>query len=805
MHALEQDVRFALRVLKKNPGFAAVTVGLLALGIGANTAIFSVVHAVLLKPLPFPQPDRIVAIPHTPPQDIFPGRRTFSVSPANYYDWKAQSDVFAAMSIYAGGTMTVTGLGQPESMSTAFVSSEFFDVLGARPLAGRLLAKGDDDENRPVAVLSERLWKTRFGGDPRVIGSTITLNSKPFVVAGVLSSALTFPEDTRLWVPLTLTPEMRALRGIHDFLVLARLKPGVRVEAAQAQMNAISARLAAQYPEDDKGWGALVLPLHEDLVGDVRPALLVLLGAVGLVLLIACANVANLVLARTLGRRKEIAVRVALGAGRGRIVRQIFVETILLALAGGALGLLGARFGVRLIADAVADQMPRASEIRLDGAVLAFTVVVSLLTGALAALVPAWRLTRSDPNDALKQGARSEADAGSPAVRTALVVVEVALALVLMVGAGLLVRSLGRLRSVDPGFDPRNVVTALVSIPDEKYATPDSRRQFFERVLERVRAIPGVEAAGAISTLPLTDGGSTQPVAIAGRPAAKLSEQPEVAVRIVTPETWKALRVRIVAGRDLGPGDTERAAPAVLVSESMAKKFWPGESAVGKRLTMTFVPGIEREVVGVVADVKLRGLAHREPVAALYVPFSQMPTPWTYLLVRTRQNPISVIRSVEAAVHALDPDQPVVEAQTLEQHLGASLAHARFNMRLLSVFAALALVLSAAGIYGVLSYGVRRRTREIGIRLALGATSPDVVRLIVIQGMRPALLGLGLGLLGSLALGKALSSLVFEIRASDPATLAAVSGILGIVALAACALPAYRATRVDPTAALAEG
>ncbi len=805
METLGQDIRYALRMLRKTPGFAAVTVGVLALGIGANTAIFSVVHSVLLKPLPFPDAERIMVVPHVPPQDIFPGMKTFSVSPANYFDWKAQNDVFAKMTILTGGNLTLTGSGQPESVSTAFVSADFFGVLGVRPLAGRLFAPGDDEPGHRVAVVSEELWKTRFGSNPAAVGSTFVANSQTYTIVGVLPAGLGFPEETRIWAPLSFTAEEKAIRGIHDFLVLARLKPGATVAGARAQMDAISARLAVQYPEDDKGWGATVIPLHEDLVGDVRPALLVLLGAVGFVLLIACANVANLVLAKTLGRRKEIAVRAALGASRGRIVRQLFAETTLLALLGGGLGLAMASFGVKLIVAFLGGEMPRAGEIQVGGVVLAFTFGISLVTGALAGIIPAWRLTRANPNEALKQGGRADADAGSPALRNSLVVAEVALALVLMFGAGLLVRSLGRLRNVDPGFNPRNVLQARVSIPDEKYATPEALRSFYDRVLERVRALPGVTAAAAMNTLPLSGGGSTQPVAVEGRAAASLSEQPEVAVRIFTPGTLRTLGIALRSGRDFTEADTDKAPAAVLVSETMAKQFWPGEEAVGKRLTMTFYPGVVREVVGVVGDVKLRGLEKTSPIAALYVPYAQMPRSWMSLVVRTAQSPGSVGSAVEAAVHAVDPDQPVVDMKTMEEHLGASLAHARFSMLLLAVFAALALLLSSIGIYSVLAYAVKRRTREIGIRMALGADGGDLVRMVVFQGMRPALIGLAIGVAASLVLGRLLAGLVFGIAPTDPLTFAAASALLSGVALAACAVPAWRATRVEPTQALQEG
>jgi putative ABC transport system permease protein len=804
MGTFAQDIRHGLRRIWKNPGFAAVTIGVLAVGIGANTAIFSVVNAVLVKPLPFPDAGRIVSVPHVPPPEIFPGHKTFSVSPANYFDWKAQNDVFESMAIYTAGNVTLTGSGAPEPRRTGFVSADFFHVLGVRPLAGRLFAPGDDEPGRFVAVLSEEFWKSRFGGDPAAVGRTFIADGQAHTIVGILPAGLAYPAEAVLWLPLPFTSSERAIRGMHDFQVLARLKRGVGVEAARAQMNAISARLAAQYPEDNKGWGATVIPLHEDLVGDVRTALIVLLGAVAFVLLIACANVANLVLAKTLGRRKEIAVRTALGASRGRIVRKLFAETILLALCGGALGLAIAGLGARLITTFLGGRLPHITEIQVDATVLLFTLGVSLLTGALAGAIPAWRLTRANPGDALKQGGRADSDAGNPVLRNALVTVEVALALMLMFGAGLLVRSLGRLRGVDPGFEPRNVLRAQLSIPDRKYASDAERRGFYEQVLERVRALPGVRSAGAINTLPLSPGGSTQPIAIEGAPAASLSEQPEVAVRILSPGTLEALGIPLRRGRDVTDGDRDGAPAVILVSETMAKKFWPGEDAVGKRLTLTFYPGIVREVVGVVGDVKLLGLAHAEPIAALYVPHGQLPLSWMSLVVRTAQDPRLLGPAVDAVVHRMDPDLAVVNVGTMEEYLSTSLSEARFNMLLLAVFAALALVLSAVGIYSVLAYAVRSRTREIGIRMALGAEGSRLVRMVVFEGMRPALIGLAIGIAGSLALGRLVATLLFGVASTDLATFAAASALLAVVALAACAVPAWRATRVQPTTALQE-
>ncbi len=807
MRPLIQDIRYGFRVLRKSPGFSAAAILVLALGIGANTAIFSVVNAVLLEPLPFPEAARIVAVAHTPPPEQFPGMKTFSVSPANYLDWRSQADVFEAMAAHAGGYVNLTGGGRPEALLAAFVTSDFFPVLRATPLLGRAFAAGEDEPGRNrVVVLSEELWKTRFGGRADAVGQAIDLNGQKYTVVGVLPARSAYPEWAKLWTPLAWTPEERAIRGIHDFAVLARLKAGVPVEQAQAAMDALSVRLAQQYPEDNKGWGAVVVPLREDLVGDVRGALLVLLGAVAFVLLIACANVANLVLARTLARRKEIAVRTALGASRRRVLQQMFAETLLLAVAGGALGLFLAGFGVKLIIAFLGDQLPRVNEVGVDLRVLAFTLGLSVVTGVLAGLVPAWRLTSANLNDALKQGlGRADADAGGGGTRNALVAVEVALALVLMVGAGLMVRSLWRLQAVDPGFETRNILTMTLAIPQEKYDTPEKQSAFYDQVLQKVRVIPGVTAAGVMSTLPLSPGGSTQPVAIEGLPAAALSEQPEVAVRLITPGLVKTLGLRLTRGRDLTDSDSATGPAVVLISEAMAKRFWPGENAVGKRFTLSFIPGVSREVVGVVADAKLKGLRVDEPVAATYVPLAQVPRPWMSLAVRTSAKPGSVSAAVGRAVHAVDPEQPLVDVSTMEERLGESLSHQRFTMLLLASFAGLALVLAGVGIYSVLSYSVRRRNREIGIRMALGAQGADVIRMVVAQGMRPALAGLAIGIAGSLALGRALASLVFGVRSTDPATFAAVSVLLALVAAAACAVPAYRATRVEPTQALHEG
>jgi predicted permease len=557
------------------------------------------------------------------------------------------------------------------------------------------------------------------------------------------------------------------------------------------------------------------VPLHEQLVGDVRPALLVLLGAVGFVLLIACANVANLVLAKTVSRRKELAIRAALGASRARILSQVLAETVLLALAGGVLGLLLAHFGVRLIVDFLSAQLPRAAEITLDGWVLAFTLALSVLAGVVAGLAPAWRFTKNDfdVHEALKQASsRTETESGGAGTRSALVVSEVALSLVLLVGAGLMIRSLWDLRSTDPGFDPRHVLTMILPTSAVRYPTLEKMIPYYEQVLRRVRTLPGVVHAGATDTLPLSGDGSTQPVTVEGRPVLPMSEQPEVAVRMFTPGYLEAMRVPLLRGRMLNDGDVAGRQPVVVISQAMVKQFWPHEDPIGKRVSLTFFPGIVREVVGVVGDVKLDGLDMSQPRSTVYTPLAQMTLPpgevWhgfaMSLVVRTANAPSSAVAAIKDAVHQVDSAQPVMQVETMEDMVADSISQQRFTMLLLAAFAGLALLLAAVGIYSVLSYSVRRRVREIGIRMALGAQIGDVLRLVVLEGMKPALLGLAIGVAGALALGRVVSKLIYGVSAADPATFAAVSALLAAVALAASVIPAYRATRVEPVKTLRE-
>ena len=812
MDTLVQDIRYALRMICKSPGFAAVAVLTLTLGIGANTAIFSVVNAALLRPLPFKDPKQLVQIWHVPPAKSFPGMTMFSVSAANYVDWHNQNRTFEKMAIYAYSGLNLTGKGQAEALTAAAVSQDFFSVLGSEPMLGRTFSPDEDEPGHGnVAILGYGLWQTHFGSDRGVIGQQISLNGQSYTVIGVMPRRMRLPSWAQLWTPMAWTAKQAAVRGEHHYMVIARLKPQVDTKQAQVEMTTISRRLEQQYPEDDKGWGAIVVPLRDQMVGDVRPALLVLLGAVAFVLLIACANVANLFVAKALARRKEIAIRTALGASRSRVVQQILTETTLLSIAGGALGLLLSQFAVKLILAFLADRLPASIMVTLDGWVLAFTLSISVLTGILAGFAPAWRLTKTDLSEAMKEGlGRTDADAGGNRTRSVLVVSEVALSLVLLIGAGLMIRSLWRLRGVDPGLDPHNVLTLSASVSNKRFPEPRQQVVFFNQVLERVRTLPGVQSAAAIDALPITGEGSNQPVAIEGRPKVPMSDQPEVAVRLIMPGYLEAMRIPLLRGRNLNNSDTADRPAAVLISQSMAKRFWPNEDPIGKHLTLTFFPEKSREIVGVVGDVKQWGLDVVEPVATLYFPLAQISPSITAdwasfpmtLVVRSSSQPAGVVSAVTGAVHQVDPEIPIVDVLTMEDLISNSLSQQHMTMLLLAAFAGLALVLASVGIYSVLSYAVRRRLREIGIRMALGAQARDVLRMILGYGAKLAAIGVGIGALSAFGLTRLMTSQLFGITATDPVTFATVALLLVLIALAACYLPARRATKVDPMVAL---
>ena len=812
MNGLWQDVRYGLRQLRKSPGFTAIAVITLALGIGANTAIFSVVNGILLRPLPYRDSDRLMAVWHVPPQKSFPGMTRFSVSAANYIDWHSQNHVFEKMAIFSFHPLTLTGVDKPEQVDASSVSADFFSTLGVQPVIGRTF---NADEDQPghgnVVLLSHRFWQDHFGSNRDLVGRYLTLDGASYLVAGVMPANFRMPDYADMWVPMAWTDQEKVVRGEHHYLVIGRLKDGVGMRQAQAEMNTISNRLEQQYPEDDRGWGAVVVPLHDDLVSDVRPALLVLLGAVGCILLIACVNVVNLSLAKTFSRQKEIAIRTAMGASSARVVRQVLVESVLLALIGGALGLAYAHSGVRLIMAFLADKVPRSVDVGLDLKVLVFTVAVSVFTGIIAGILPALHLSRANVNEALKQGlGRTDTDSGGNRTRNILVVVEVSLSLVLLVGAGLLIRSFQVLREVDPGFQSSGVLTQTVAVSRVKFANIQQEVAFFDRVLENVRTLPSVVAAGIIDDVPLGDGGSHQPIAAEGYPTLPMSEQPEVDVRAISAGYVNSLRIPLLSGRDLNSSDIDGRPPVALISASLAHQFWPNESSIGKHIGLTCSKGAPREIVGVVGDVKGDSLDQKRPASMLYYPLAQhgpsavgeFQSGAMTLVVRSASNPKNLITPVANVVKNIDREIPVRDVLTMEELVANSLSQQRFNLLLLGAFAALALVLAAIGIYSVLSYSVRRRVPEIGIRLALGATLSDVFRMIMVEGMKPTLLGVAIGAAGALALGRVMSSFIYGVSSTDPVTFFGVAFVLAMVALLASLIPALRAARVDPIVAL---
>ena len=805
MNGVIPSLNHAFRVLRKNPGFTLSALAVLTLGFGANTAIFSVVNAVLLRPLPFADSRSVVTVFHVPPAAAFPGMKTFSVSAANYLDWRKQNHVFESMAIFRSRGLQVGGGDRPETLVATVSDADFFRVLRARPAIGRLFTEDECQPGRDaVVVLSDGFAKRHFGSAGAAVGKEMQLSRRAYQVIGVMPPEFHvkswFPAAADGWVPIAWTERLRQTRGNHNFLVVGRLRDGVSVEQAQSAMNVISDRLAQDYPEEDKGWGAVVRPLRDHLVGDVRPALLTLLGAVGFVLLIACANTANLVLARTIARRKEFAIRTALGASSRQVLGPVLTETMILALGGGALGLLVARIGQSLVTNALADQLPRATEVAMDARVLAFTLAASALTGITAGLLAGSRLLHGNVNESLKQGmGKSDSYSAGRRTRSALVVSEVALSLILLVGAGLMIRTLWALQGTDPGFRTQNVLTMLVPTP--RASETATRSRFYDELLPEVAALPGVVSVAAIDDLPM-QGGSEQPIAVEGRPAEVFALQRNVSVRRVTPNYFRTMGIPVRAGRDLQLADTSGPDTAAVISQAMANLFWPGENALGRKFRISFTPEIVRTVVGVVGDIRERGLDELAPVAMLYVPIRQEETNAMTLVVRGSGDVMRLNPAIAGVVAKIDPALPIREVRTLDELVATTLAQHRFSMWLFAALAGLACVLAIVGIYSVLAYSVRGRAQEIGVRMALGASARDVVRLVIAEGMRPTLAGLGIGAAGALALEGVLSRLVYGVSAADPLTFAAVIGLLSFVALAACAIPAWRAARVQPVTAL---
>jgi putative ABC transport system permease protein len=805
------DLRYAFRQLIKAPSFTIVAILTLALGIGACTAIFSVVNTVLLRPLDYPNADRLVTIR----ENQLPKFPEFSVSPPNYIDWEKQTKSYEYLAAYTGATLNLTGEGEPQRLIGSKVTAHYFDVYGVKPVLGRMLLPEEDAAGKNhVVVLSYGLWQRVFGGARDVVGRSVQLNGEPYEIVGVAPhgfdptgwpnitrSAGAFPMD--FWTPMAFKPEETAndRRASHYLVVVGRLKPGVTIARARAELEMTATQLAKQYPDSNKGWGIFMMPLQDYSVRDVKPALYMLLGAVGCILLIACANLANLLLARATARHREISIRAALGASRGRIIRHLLIESVLLAIGGGAAGVVLATWGLDALLALAPTNLPRSAEIRLDSGVLLFSLGLSIATGLLFGIAPAWLAARTDVSEALKQGTRGSTEGGVRGrLRGALVVSEVALALVLLGGAGLLARSFIQLARVDPGFNPENATTMRVSLPQNKYATPEQRIAFADALVERVKELPGVQAVGLTDSMPLV-GDYVLGFNIEGRPAIDRSELPRLNHAVVAPDYFRAMGIRLVRGRVFTPQDDARAPRVCVINETLARQFFPNEDPIGKRINITTGIDAWREIVGIVGDIKQHGVDQTTTNQA-YEPFAQMSYSSLILVIRTKGSSAPLLGALRAAVHEVDKDQAVGAIRPLEDVVADTIARQRFAMTLLTVFSTVALVIAAVGIYGVMAYNVAQRTGEFGIRMALGAQRADVLRLVLTHGGKLIGLGLIIGLLATLAASRALDSMLFNISAYDPLTLTSITLLLAAVALIACFFPANRATKVNPIEAL---
>jgi putative ABC transport system permease protein len=802
MGTLLQDLRYGFRMLVKTPGFTVVAVFALALGIGANTAIFSVVNAVLLRPLPFKDPDRLV---WAQAADLKTGEQGGSISPPDFLDYREQSRVFEHFAATQSMSFTLTGDAEPERVLGARVSADFFEALAVVPFKGRTFLPEEEREgNNRVAVISYGLWQRRFGADPNLVGKAVELSGQSTVVVGITPAGFQFPKEAEIWSPIGFGGKETTLRRTHYLNAIGRLKPGVTFEQAQADITSIARRLEQQYPETNKDYGMGLTLLPEQIVGDMRRTLLVLLAAVGFVLLIACANVANLSLARGAARGKEIAIRVALGASRARVIRQLLTESVLLAIMGGVLGLLLAVWGVDMLVSLSPEDLPRVKEVTIDPRVLSFTLLVSIVTGIVFGLAPALSASsRGDLNETLKEGGRATGAAASHnRMRSLLVVAEVALSLVLLVGAGLLIKSFLRLSQVETGFNSTSVMTMRLALPQAKYAEAPRRAAFYQQLLERTRALPGVEAAGVISELPLSGQNNDTYFALEGQALSSTADENNLAnIRTASPDYFRAMGIPLIKGRFFGDGDRDDAPRAIIISETFARSFFPNQDPLGHRLTIDIGEPWTAEIVGVVGNIRHDNLA-TEPWREMYTNIAQTPRGSVNLVVRTGSDPAMVTSAIKAEVQALDRDLPIYSPKTMEQRVAESAAAPRFRTLLLALFAGLALVLAAVGIYGVISYTVTQRTHEIGIRMALGAQRRDILRLVVGRGVVLTLIGVAIGLAGAFLMTRVMASLLFGVSATDPATYAVVSLLLITVALLACYVPARKATKVDPMVAL---
>jgi predicted permease len=808
LETLWQDVRYSFRQLRRSPGFAAVAIITLGLGIGANAAVFSVVDAIVLRPLPYPQQQRLVQIIATEGRG---GTNETRASYAAFMDWRNENRAFVDLAAYQETVLTLTGHGQPELVNGLTATPSLFSMLGVRPLLGRIFDWQDEKSgSAPVALIGENLWRSRYASNPRVVGETVKLNDKAFTVVGVLSSRFRFPfgqRQTEVWVPVTQDPTfgvLAVLRAAHYLDVVACLKPRVTLVQAEAQMSTILQRLAATYPKTDSGWAIRIVPLKEKLVGQLESPLFILLGAVGLVLLTACVNVANVLLARATTRSREMSIRAALGASGSRLARQVLTETIVLSLLAGALGLLLAALSMGLLRSLLPATVPQIHAIQVDGWVLGFTIGASVLVGLLSGSALALHQRGSHPNDALKEGGRGGLASGrNSRTRNFLVMAELALALVVLAGAGLLFRSLLGLERVPLGFNPHHVVELKLELPQDQYKVPEQWRQFYAELLARIRALPGVTDVGAALAPPLSGVNLEMKIAVQGRPTLPAEELPSADYSAVSADYFRTLHIPLTSGRFFTEADAATSSPVVIINKTLAADYFDKQDPIGQSIKINY-PSLDtqaRRIVGVVGDVRSRG-PNQEPPPAFFTPFTQ--TGWWVMaiLIRTTADPTLVVNEVRSQVEQMDGSLALGSTDTMEHDVRESMAQSRLYATLLGTFAGLTLILAAVGVYGVISYSVRQRTHEIGIRVALGAQPRDVMRLILGQGALFALVGVAVGLLAAFALTRLMASLLYGISSSDPLTFAAVSTVLLAVSLLAAYVPARRAMRVDPMVAL---
>ena len=797
------DLRYGARLLRQSPAFGTIAVLALALGIGANTAIFSTVQALLLRALPYREADRLVMVWEDATFFGFPKN---TPAPGNYFAWKAQNTVFTDMAATRGAVANLTADGPPEQVIGRRVTANFFDVLGVQPVIGRVFTEAEDRTNPNLAILSYGLWQRRYAGDPGVVNRTILMNGIQYTILGVMPRDFVFRNrEVTYWTPIHFAPGEAADHGSHYLNVVARLKPGATLPRAQQEMNAIASRLQKQFPDDDARLGAVVVPMREELLGRTRLAVLVLMSAAGCVLLIACANLAGLLMARAVARQREMAVRAALGATRSRLVGQMVTEGLLLSAAGGVLGLAVARAGMTLLVKLAPLGFSAADGPDLDGTLLLFTLAISLVTGLLFSIVPAIQSSRTSLNDALRQGGRGGIGGRSAVTRDALVILEVASALVLLVSAGLMLKTLARLRAIDLGFRSDHLLTLSTILPRNKYVEPAQRLRFYDRVLEEVRALPGVESAAYNSTLPFLSAGNTQAFSVEGHQMMP-GEAPDALLRVGDAGYLKTLGVRLVEGRLPDAGDGASAPPVIVVNETLARQFFPNQSALGHHIRMSGRVTVWRTIIGVVKDVRERGY-ELEMKAGVYIPYVQFPDTWAQpenFIVRTKGDPEALAGAVRRAIADADPEQPVAAVRTMDEILDLNVEDRTQQMTLLGAFAALALLLASIGLYGVLSYAVTQRSREIGLRMALGASARSVRGMVVGRGLALTGAGLAIGLVLAALGTRSMKSLLYGVDAMDPATMAAVCGLLCAIALVACWVPARRASRVDPIVVLRE-